>query len=599
MVKKMNKKTVISWAFICVFLSACVYLSFPKNQSELSDTQDKPTAEQPTDEFDLEEIVEAYFATRPVRDVPKEADFSSFLVGNFAKSQRNFEKTANAYTAVLEKDSQNLEIKEILYQYYVLAGLIEKAYPYAQMALEIKSEELLPRLTILSVDAKKQEFNKVFEFSEKFKDDKNAFLYPLLKAWALVGLNDKDGALKAVEDLKSDETLTAAYLLHKGMISDYFADTETAGKMYDELLGQNEAKNVRVLLLLKEFESRTHKLKNTKTFALQYATMQEESFVSKEMLSTPKDGGRVTSATQGISWVFFDMASAMSQLNDLDLALFFSRLALYLNPENTVIQLFVGEILEAMGLTEQANDFYRIVTPNQNIFLSVQMRTIMNLIKKGQTAKAIENLNALIKAFPNGALLHMTLGDAYREQEDYEKALSSYQNATRLADPSDKQVAVLFFYQGVCFEAMGKLDNAFEQFEKAIALDGENPLYLNYAGYILLELEKNIPYALTLIEKAVSLMPNDGAILDSLGWAYYMSGDYEKALPVLEKAVSLQAGNAVLNSHLGDVYWRLGRYREARFQWSHASTLKEASSEKLKSELIQKIQNGLKNIAKK
>ena len=134
----------------------------------------------------------------------------------------------------------------------------------------------------------------------------------------------------------------------------------------------------------------------------------------------------------------------------------------------------------------------------------------------------------------------MTLGDAYRADENYEMALQAYIQATALANPKDAQTAMLYFYQGVCLEAMGKLDDAFKQFEKALRFDANNPVYLNYAGYILLELEKNIPYALSLIEKAVSLMPNDGAILDSLGWAYYMQGDYEKALPVLEKAVSFK-----------------------------------------------------------
>ena len=61
----------------------------------------------------------------------------------------------------------------------------------------------------------------------------------------------------------------------------------------------------------------------------------------------------------------------------------------------------------------------------------------------------------------------------------------------------------------------------------------------------------------------------------------------------MEKAVSLQAGNAILNSHLGDIYWQLGRYREARFQWSHALTLKDGLTAKLKEELNKKIKDGL------
>ena len=79
MVKKMNKKTVISWAFISVLLSACVYLSMPKIHKTTDVSEAEQTPEQLADDFDLEEIVEAYFAARPVRDVPQNADFSSLL----------------------------------------------------------------------------------------------------------------------------------------------------------------------------------------------------------------------------------------------------------------------------------------------------------------------------------------------------------------------------------------------------------------------------------------------------------------------------------------------------------------------------------------
>ena len=127
------------------------------------------------------------------------------------------------------------------------------------------------------------------------------------------------------------------------------------------------------------------------------------------------------------------------------------------------------------------------------------------------------------------------------------------------------------------------------------------PIYIDFQEHgdwrgqlVALEENKNIPEALTLIQKAVSKSPNNGTILDSLGWAYFMMEDYEKALGILERAVSLEAGNAVINSHLGDVYWKLKRYREAKFQWSHAATLKQESSPKLLSELSDKLANGLK-----
>ena len=108
-----------------------------------------------------------------------------------------------------------------------------------------------------------------------------------------------------------------------------------------------------------------------------------------------------------------------------------------------------------------------------------------------------------------------------------------------------------------------------------------------------LEDGKNIDQAFGLIKKASEYLPNDGAILDSLGYAYLLKGDYNSSLKVLQKAISKLPQDPFVNSHLGDVYWQMGRKREARFQWNHALDLTGEDSQDLKDSLMKKISNGL------
>ncbi|MDD3446051.1 MAG: tetratricopeptide repeat protein, partial [Zavarzinia sp.] len=68
--------------------------------------------------------------------------------------------------------------------------------------------------------------------------------------------------------------------------------------------------------------------------------------------------------------------------------------------------------------------------------------------------------------------------------------------------------------------------------------------------------------------------PDDGYIIDSLGWVYFRQGRFDEAVVELEKAVSLRPGDPTLNDHLGDAYWAVGRKREAEFQWRTALALK-------------------------
>jgi Flp pilus assembly protein TadD len=95
-------------------------------------------------------------------------------------------------------------------------------------------------------------------------------------------------------------------------------------------------------------------------------------------------------------------------------------------------------------------------------------------------------------------------------------------------------------------------------------------MVLNYLGYSLIEKKLNLQEAMEMVKKAVELRPNDGYIIDSLGWAYYQLGDYEQAVTHIERAVELLPADPIIAEHLGDAYWRVGRKLEAKFQWQHA-----------------------------
>jgi tetratricopeptide (TPR) repeat protein len=97
-----------------------------------------------------------------------------------------------------------------------------------------------------------------------------------------------------------------------------------------------------------------------------------------------------------------------------------------------------------------------------------------------------------------------------------------------------------------------------------------------------------------MVKKAVELRPNDGYIIDSLGWAYYQLGDYEQAVINIERAVELLPADPTIADHLGDAYWRVGRKLEAKFQWQHAIDNKP-EPEDLK-RIQEKMEKGLPDI---
>ncbi|MGR3466896.1 MAG: tetratricopeptide repeat protein [Shimia sp.] len=117
---------------------------------------------------------------------------------------------------------------------------------------------------------------------------------------------------------------------------------------------------------------------------------------------------------------------------------------------------------------------------------------------------------------------------------------------------------------------MGAWDAAEADFRFALTLKPDQPQVLNYLGYSLLEQDRDLEEALSLIERAVAARPNSGHILDSLGWALFRLGRYGEAVGPLEEASELLPVDPTINDHLGDAYWAVGREIEARFQWRRA-----------------------------
>ncbi|MFT7147423.1 MAG: Flp pilus assembly protein TadD, partial [Yoonia sp.] len=107
-------------------------------------------------------------------------------------------------------------------------------------------------------------------------------------------------------------------------------------------------------------------------------------------------------------------------------------------------------------------------------------------------------------------------------------------------------------------------------FRAALALRPDQPQVLNYLGYSLVERGEKMDEALAMIETAANALPDNGAIVDSLGWVYFQLGRYDEAVVHLEQAASLEPLDPVINDHLGDAFWAVGRETEAQFQWQRA-----------------------------
>ncbi len=150
---------------------------------------------------------------------------------------------------------------------------------------------------------------------------------------------------------------------------------------------------------------------------------------------------------------------------------------------------------------------------------------------------------------------------------------------------------MIFYFRGICYERSHQWPKAEADLQEALKLFPEQPHVLNYLGYSWIDQGVKLDEGMDMIKRAVQQRPDDGYIVDSLGWAYYRLGNYEEAVKQLERAIELKPEDPTINDHLGDAYWRIGRVLEARFQWAHARDLKPDPEDLPKIE--DKLKNGL------
>jgi Flp pilus assembly protein TadD len=193
--------------------------------------------------------------------------------------------------------------------------------------------------------------------------------------------------------------------------------------------------------------------------------------------------------------------------------------------------------------------------------------------RMGHTDEALSELARLSKDYPDSPLPDAQIGDILRLKTRYADSVAAYDQAiARLKTPGHDDW-LLYYSRGVAYDRSHQWPMAQADFEHALALAPDQPAVLNYLGYSWADADKHLPEARQMIDKAVQQRPNDGAIIDSLGWVLLRGGDSKAAVKTLERAVELEPQDATINGHLGDAYWAAGRKLEATYQWRRALTL--------------------------
>ncbi|MGY9046212.1 hypothetical protein P775_25655 [Puniceibacterium antarcticum] len=396
----------------------------------------------------------------------------------------------------------------------------------------------------------------------------------LAKAWAELGQGDMSAALVQFDVVAKSDGLGAFAAYHKALALASVGDFEGAEAIFDSNAMGAMQMTRRAVMARAEILSQLNR-------DAEAITLIDDAFGPDidpglgELRAALETGGilpfsHVRSARDGLAEVFYTLAGALSNEQNDDFTLMYVRVAEYLRPDHVDALLLTAELLDKMGQYDLAVQAFKKVPRDVPTYYAAELGRAGALRQDGKVDAAVEVLTQLAETHGNLAVVQSTLGDVMRQLERYDEAVQAYTAAIGTYDMPDQAQWFLYYARGIANERLSNWDASEADFRKALELNPEQPQVLNYLGYSLVEKQEKLDEALAMIERAVAAQPDQGYIVDSLGWALFRMGRYDEAVGHMEHAAELMAVDPVVNDHLGDVYWAVGRKLEARFQWRRA-----------------------------
>ncbi|HXP29874.1 MAG TPA: tetratricopeptide repeat protein [Stellaceae bacterium] len=499
----------------------------------------------------------------------------SYLAARHAQDQHDYTDAARFMDRALVGDPDNLELARRTFVLRVSEGQISEAVPLARRLIEIEPKSGLAGLVLLTEAIKDDKFDEAARLAAAMpREGAERFAMPLLDAWIALGRQNPEAAQKSLDQIGSLRGLEQLRDLHLALIDDYADRVEEAASAYKRLVAGEAQPTWRVIEVAGNFFERHGGSAEAGRLYERYAASDTETDAAATGLQRIAAGTVppriIATPRQGAAEALFDLASLLNRRETIDAALIYVRLCLELEPRFALAQLLAGEIREEQNRTPEALALYRSVDPASPLYWASRLRVALALDALDQTDEAKAELQKMADERPMRPEPLVELGDILRGHNQFAEAVRAYDAAVARLATIDKSSWRILYARGVALERSNQWARAEADLKRALELEPDQPLVLNYLGYSWIDKGENLSEALKMIERAVQLRPRDGYIVDSLGWAFYRLGNMSKATELLEHAIELLPEDPTINDHLGDVYWRTGRPVEARYQWRRA-----------------------------
>lgn len=524
---------------------------------------------------------------------------SNYVASQFAQSTDDLEGASGYVSSVLKADPDNPVLLRHAFELNLGAGRIDVALDLAGRIYRTDPSSSTAGLLLMAEALRTGKLDEAERYTKGMATAGiEGFLVPIIRAWIAHDRNQPDQVQAELAKLDDVPAFRSYLREHRGYLALAEGKPREAVLVLTPLVAESTGGGMRVrqaiasaLALQGDMATARSILESGRSIA----TAPLVDGLVKQLDERRKVDNPVASLRQGVAQLFLRTGIDLGSERATPLALVLLRLASHLAPEYPDVWLASADVLVQAEQNAAAFAALRRVPASSPLALeaALAMARIHDSAEASDQALAV--LDDVLRRAPDSPAVVTQKADVLRRLERYDEAAALYTKALALTGPKASERWLLLYMRGVCFERAKQWDKAEADLQAARALRPDDPNILNYLAYSWVEQRRNLDEAKEMLVRAVALRPEDGFIIDSLGWAHYVAGDYEKAVQLLEQAVAAEPGDPTINDHLGDAYWKTGRILEARYRWK-AALASKPEPERI-AQIERKIDFGLTSLA--
>ena len=291
---------------------------------------------------------------------------------------------------------------------------------------------------------------------------------------------------------------------------------------------------------------------------------------------------------------FFIISNFLAVDKSFEESNFYSNISNYLNPK------FYFNLTHLLSNYYENNDFKKTkkilknFSEEDKIYYWFKLKKIAQIIENEKNSEqSIFYIEEKFKNYSNPSIkIIFDMANIYKRSREFEKSIKYYSEVLEKLNINSKEYADVLYNRGASYERLGEDENSDRDLLKSLLIKPDDPYVLNYLGYSWLEREYKIQEAIEMLDKAYNKKKNDPFIIDSVGWGYYLIGDFINAEKFLRKAIQLMPRDPIVNDHYGDVLWKLNRKIQAKYYWESAFNSEDVEKE-MKKNISKKMIKGL------